>query len=46
MPVVVAVDIWRWMVDYEFGVLNWTLTQLHIGNYTTTTGSSTPDGWA
>ncbi len=32
-PVVVAVDIWRWMVDYEFGVLNWLLTWLHIGNY-------------
>jgi N,N'-diacetylchitobiose transport system permease protein len=32
-PVVVAVDIWRWMVDYEFGVLNWTLTQLHLGNF-------------
>jgi N,N'-diacetylchitobiose transport system permease protein len=32
-PVVVAVDIWRWMVDYEFGVLNWLLTFLHIGNY-------------
>ena len=32
-PVVVAVDIWRWMVDYEFGVLNWTLTELHLGNF-------------
>jgi len=32
-PVVVAVDIWRWMVDYEFGVLNWLLTFLHVGNY-------------
>jgi N,N'-diacetylchitobiose transport system permease protein len=32
-PVVVAVDLWRWMVDYEFGVLNWTLTQLHFGNF-------------
>src|ERR671937_236379 len=32
-PVVVAVDLWRWMVDYEFGVLNWTLTQLHVGNF-------------
>ena len=32
-PVVVAVDIWRWMVDYEFGVLNWTLTQLRLGNF-------------
>jgi N,N'-diacetylchitobiose transport system permease protein len=32
-PVVVAVDIWRWMVDYEFGVLNWTLTKLHFGDF-------------
>ena len=33
MPVVVAVSIWRWMVDYEFGVLNWLLTELHLGNF-------------
>ena len=33
-PVVVAVDIWRWMVDSEFGVANWTLTKLHFGNFT------------
>jgi N,N'-diacetylchitobiose transport system permease protein len=32
-PVVVAVNIWRWMVDYEFGVANWTLTKLHVGNF-------------
>ena len=32
-PVVVAVNIWRWMVDYEFGVANWTLTKLHLGNF-------------
>jgi N,N'-diacetylchitobiose transport system permease protein len=32
-PVVVAVNIFRWMVDYEFGVLNWTLTRLHIGDF-------------
>ena len=32
-PVVVAVNIWRWMVDYEFGVANWTLTKLGVGNY-------------
>ena len=30
MPPVVAVNIWSWMVDYEFGVLNWTLTQLGL----------------
>jgi N,N'-diacetylchitobiose transport system permease protein len=32
-PVVVAVDIWRWMVDSEFGVVNWTLTKLHFGDF-------------
>jgi N,N'-diacetylchitobiose transport system permease protein len=32
-PVVVAVDIWYWMVDYEFGVVNWLLTYLHVGNF-------------
>jgi N,N'-diacetylchitobiose transport system permease protein len=32
-PVVVQVDIWRWMVDYEFGVLNWTLTKLQLGDF-------------
>ena len=30
MPPVVSVNIWSWMVDYEFGVLNWTLTQLGL----------------
>jgi N,N'-diacetylchitobiose transport system permease protein len=30
MPPVVAVNIWTWMVDYEFGVLNWTLSTLGL----------------
>jgi N,N'-diacetylchitobiose transport system permease protein len=30
MPPVVSVTIWSWMVDYEFGVLNWFLTQLGL----------------
>ena len=30
MPPVVSINIWSWMVDYEFGVLNWTLTQLGL----------------
>jgi len=34
MPPVVSVNIWSWMVDYEFGVLNWTLTKLHLGDFT------------
>jgi N,N'-diacetylchitobiose transport system permease protein len=32
-PVVVTVDIWQWMFDYEFGVINYLLTQLRVGNY-------------
>ncbi len=32
-PVVVAIDIWYWMVDFEFGVVNWLLTYLHVGNF-------------
>ena len=32
-PVVVAVNIFRWMVDFEFGVLNWTLTELNVGDF-------------
>jgi N,N'-diacetylchitobiose transport system permease protein len=33
MPVVVAVNIWVWMFDFEFGVFNWALTELGIGDY-------------
>ena len=30
MPPVVSVNIWTWMVDYEFGVANWTLSRLGL----------------
>jgi N,N'-diacetylchitobiose transport system permease protein len=33
MPVVVAVNIWIWMFDFEFGVVNYVLTELHVGDY-------------
>ncbi|HEY6960316.1 MAG TPA: sugar ABC transporter permease [Gaiellaceae bacterium] len=33
MPVVVAVQIWAWMTDYEHGVLNYVLTELGVGDY-------------
>jgi N,N'-diacetylchitobiose transport system permease protein len=33
MPVVVAVNIWVWMFDFEFGIFNWALTELGIGDY-------------
>jgi N,N'-diacetylchitobiose transport system permease protein len=32
-PVIVSVDVWQWMFDYEFGVINYLLTQLHAGNF-------------
>lgn len=33
MPQVVAVQVWLWMTNPENGVLNYVLTQLHLGNY-------------
>jgi len=32
-PVIVAIDVWQWMFDYEFGVINYLLTQLHAGDF-------------
>ena len=33
MPVVVAVQVWFWMTNYQNGVLNYVLTELHLGGY-------------
>jgi N,N'-diacetylchitobiose transport system permease protein len=33
MPVVVAVQIFYWMTNFQNGVVNYLLTQLHIGNF-------------
>ncbi len=33
MPPVVAVQVWNWMTNVQNGVLNYTLTALHVGNY-------------
>jgi N,N'-diacetylchitobiose transport system permease protein len=33
MPVVVAVQIWYWMTNYQNGVVNYVLTKLGIGNF-------------
>jgi N,N'-diacetylchitobiose transport system permease protein len=33
MPVVVAVQVWYWMTNYENGVLNYALTKIHLGDY-------------
>src|SRR5438046_9149000 len=47
MPVVVAVAVWSWMVDFEFGVANWLLTELHVGNFNHHDWfANTLSGWA
>lgn len=33
MPPVVAVQVWQWMTNSQNGVLNYVLTELHVGNY-------------
>lgn len=33
MPVVVAVQIWTWMTNFQNGVVNHVLTELHVGDY-------------
>jgi N,N'-diacetylchitobiose transport system permease protein len=33
MPVVVAVQVWLWMTNFQNGILNHLLTQLHVGDY-------------
>ncbi|HWE58416.1 MAG TPA: sugar ABC transporter permease [Solirubrobacteraceae bacterium] len=32
-PPVVGVEIWQWMTNVQNGVLNYALTQLHVGNF-------------
>jgi N,N'-diacetylchitobiose transport system permease protein len=32
-PVVVAVQLWYWMTNYQNGVINYVLTKLHVGDY-------------
>jgi len=33
MPQVVAVQVWYWMTNYQNGVVNYLLTELHAGDY-------------
>jgi N,N'-diacetylchitobiose transport system permease protein len=33
MPQLVALTIWNWLFDQEFGVVNYVLTKLHFGNF-------------
>src|SRR5262245_3365269 len=34
MPAVVAVQVWFWMTNFENGILNHILNELHVGDYT------------
>ncbi len=33
MPVVVAVQVWLWMTNFQNGIVNYVLTQLHLGDF-------------
>jgi N,N'-diacetylchitobiose transport system permease protein len=33
MPAVVAVQVWYWMTNFQNGIVNYVLTQLHVGDY-------------
>ncbi len=33
MPVVVAVQVWYWMTNFQNGILNYVLAQLHLGDF-------------
>ena len=33
MPQVVAVQVWYWMTNYQNGVVNWVLAELHVGDF-------------
>jgi N,N'-diacetylchitobiose transport system permease protein len=33
MPVVVAVQVWFWMTNFQNGILNYVLTELRVGDY-------------
>ena len=33
MPAVVAVQVWLWMTNFQNGILNYVLTELHFGDY-------------
>jgi N,N'-diacetylchitobiose transport system permease protein len=33
MPVVVAVQVWNWITNYENGIVNYVLTELRVGDF-------------
>jgi N,N'-diacetylchitobiose transport system permease protein len=33
IPTVTATQVWMWLFDRDFGVVNWVLTSLHVGDF-------------
>lgn len=34
MPVIAAMTVWQWLFDSRYGLINWTLTTLGVGDFT------------
>jgi N,N'-diacetylchitobiose transport system permease protein len=42
IPIVTATQVWQWLFDRDFGVVNWALNGLHLGDYTQHSWLSNP----
>lgn len=42
IPVVTATEVWMWLFDRDYGVINWVLTSLHLGNFAQHSWTSDP----
>jgi N,N'-diacetylchitobiose transport system permease protein len=42
IPVVTATQVWQWLFDRDFGVVNWVLGGLHLGDFTQHSWLSNP----
>ena len=42
IPTVTATQVWMWLFDRDFGVVNWVLTGLHLGNFYQHSWTSNP----
>src|SRR3954454_5600320 len=42
MPVVVAVQVWYWMTNFENGIVNYVLTHFHLGDFSRHDWYATP----
>ena len=42
IPVVTATQVWMWLFDRDYGVVNWALISLHLGNFAQHSWTSDP----